>query len=106
MRSVAANAMVPGRQPATVLGWRRSGCRWPGTSRPRLAVPLVHRRRPRHAHGSFVLGLICEAGWWFHRHLIEPFVGWWLGLPPVAGVAMRLRLPPRLALQLLIFPPR
>ncbi len=104
---LAANALVPGRQPALVLelapirrpiagqvvrkAWRRF------SEFVRTAAPIM-------LVGSCVLGLLYESGWvWGATALLDPVVKGWLGLPSVAGLALVFAfLRKELALQLLV----
>ncbi|HEY6057420.1 MAG TPA: nucleoside recognition domain-containing protein, partial [Candidatus Limnocylindrales bacterium] len=103
----AANRVVPGRQPALVLELaplRRPLLRhvvakaW---SRFRAFVTVA---APVMLAGSFVLGALYETGLvWPVARIVDPLVGGWLGLPPVAGIALAFAfLRKELALQLLI----
>jgi ferrous iron transport protein B len=104
---IAANALIPGRQPSLVLElaplrapiprhvaakawWRFRG--------------FVVTATPIMLLGSLVLGLVYEAGWWQAiAGAIGPAVQWTLGLPAIAGVAIAFAfLRKELALQLLI----
>jgi ferrous iron transport protein B len=103
----AANAIVPGRQPALVLelaplrrpvmGHVAAKAWWRFRSFVVMATPIM-------LIGSFVLGLVYESGLWAPvATAIEPVAGWWLGLPAIAGVAIAFGfLRKELALQLLI----
>lgn len=104
---LAANAVIPGRQPALVLelaplrvpvpadvarkAWRRF------RSFVVVATPIM-------VVGSFVVGLLYESGLWAQlATIIEPATGWLLGLPAIAGVAIAFAfLRKELALQLLV----
>jgi ferrous iron transport protein B len=104
---VAANRLIPGRQPALVLeltplrrpiarqvvarAWLRFG------SFVRTAAPIM-------LVGSVALGGLYETGLiWPVGAVIEPVVEGWLGLPSVAGVALVFAfLRKELALQLLV----
>jgi ferrous iron transport protein B len=103
----AANAMVPGRQPSLVLEM----------SHLRLPVPrhvaakawsrfrsFVLTAAPIMIVGSFVVGLAWESGAWAPiATALGPVTQGWLGLPPIAGVAIAFGfLRKELALQLLI----
>ena len=104
---VAANAMVPGRQPSLVL--ELAPLRRP------IATHVVAKAWARFRSfavtaapimlvGSVVLGFVYEAGLWAGAAtLLSPvFVGW-LGLPAIAGVAIVFAvLRKELAVQLLI----
>jgi ferrous iron transport protein B len=104
---LAANAVVPGRQSGLVLELapiRRPLARhvmakawWRFRSFVVMATPIM-------LAGSLVLGLVYEAGWWAPvGEALAPAVGWLLGLPAVAGVAIVFGfLRKELALQLLI----
>jgi ferrous iron transport protein B len=104
---LGANALIPGRQPALVL--ELAPLRAPV---PRHVAAkawwrfrsFVVQATPIMLAGSLVLGLVYEAGWWQAiAHAIGPAVGWSLGLPAIAGVAIAFAfLRKELALQLLI----
>lgn len=104
---LAANALIPGRQPSLILElaplrrpilghvlakawWRFRG--FVVTATPVMLV------------GSFVLGLVYESGLWAGvASTLGPAIEWWLGLPAIAGVAIAFAfLRKELALQLLI----
>ena len=103
----AANALVPGRQPAFVLEMSR------------LRRPIVRHvvakawfrfrgfvltAAPIMLIGSFVVGLAWESGAWRPLSaLLAPITEGWLGLPAIAGVAIAFGfLRKELALQLLV----
>ncbi len=104
---LAANAVVPGRQPALVLelaplrtpvpanvarkAWRRF------RSFVLVATPIM-------VVGSFVVGLLYESGLWADlATLVEPVTMGLLGLPAIAGIAIAFAfLRKELALQLLV----
>ncbi|HSG85586.1 MAG TPA: ferrous iron transporter B [Candidatus Limnocylindrales bacterium] len=104
---LAANAVIPGRQPALVLelaplrmpvpanvarkAWRRF------RSFVIVATPIM-------VVGSFVVGLVYESGLWAGlAAFIEPATMGLLGLPAIAGVAIAFAfLRKELALQLLV----
>ncbi|HEX5589369.1 MAG TPA: ferrous iron transporter B [Candidatus Limnocylindrales bacterium] len=104
---VAANAMVPGRQPSLVLEMahlrvpvpahvgQKAWARFRGFVVTAAPIMLV---------GSFVVGLAWESGAWApFSALLGPVTQGWLGLPPIAGVAIAFGfLRKELALQLLI----
>lgn len=104
---LAANALVPGRQPALVLELaplRRPIVRhvmakawWRFRSFVVMATPIM-------LIGSFVLGLVYESGLWAPlATLLEPITMGLLGLPAIAGLAIVFAfLRKELALQLLI----
>ena len=104
---LGANALIPGRQPALVL--ELAPLRAPV---PRHVAAkawwrfrsFVVQATPIMLAGSLVLGLVYEAGWWQAiANAIGPAVGWSLGLPAIAGVAIGFAfLRKELALQLLI----
>ena len=104
---LAANALIPGRQPSMVLQltplrrpiWRhvvaKAWNRFRGFVLTAAPIMLV---------GSFVLGLIWETGAWSPlSSAIAPVTTGWLGLPPIVGVAIVFAfLRKELALQLLL----
>lgn len=104
---LAANALVPGRQPALVLELaplRRPVLRhvvtkawWRFRSFVVMATPIM-------LIGSFVLGLVYESGLWAPlATLLEPVSMALLGLPAIAAIAIVFAfLRKELALQLLI----
>jgi ferrous iron transport protein B len=104
---LAANAVVPGRQPAMVLelaplrrpilGHVAAKAWWRFRSFILMATPVM-------LVGSFILGLIYESGLWQPlATALEPVTGWWLGLPAIAVLAIAFGfLRKELALQLLI----
>jgi ferrous iron transport protein B len=104
---LAANRLIPGRQPSLVL--ELAPLRMP---LPRhVAAKAWWRFRgfvvtatPVMLAGSLVLGVVYEAGAWQGvAAVIGPFVEAWLGLPAIAGVAIAFAfLRKELALQLLI----
>jgi ferrous iron transport protein B len=104
---LAANALVPGRQPSYVL--ELAPLRLP-LPRHVLAKAwwrfraFVVTATPIMLLGSLVLGLVYETGAWQPlAAAIEPPVRWWLGLPAIAGVAVAFAfLRKELALQLLL----
>jgi ferrous iron transport protein B len=104
---LAANALVPGRQPSVVLE----------LAPLRLPVPahvaakawsrfraFVVTAAPIMLVGSFVLGLIWESGAWSPlAGAISPITTGWLALPPIVGIAIVFAfLRKELALQLLV----
>ncbi len=105
--SLAANAVVPGRQPALVLElaplrrpvvrhvWAKAWSRF--RSFVVMATPIM-------LVGSFVLGLIYESGLWVPlASILGPITETLLGLPAIAGVAIVFAfLRKELALQLLL----
>ncbi len=104
---LAANAMIPGRQPALVLELaplrtpvaahvaRKAWWRFRGFVVTATPIMLL---------GSLVLGLVYETGAWHGvADVIGPPFESWLGLPAIAGVALVFAfLRKELALQLLI----
>ena len=104
---LAANAVIPGRQPATVL--ELSPLRMPV---PRHVVAKAWNRfrgfvvtaAPIMLIGSFVLGLVWESGAWSPlAAALAPVTTGWLGLPPIVGIAIVFAfLRKELALQLLV----
>jgi ferrous iron transport protein B len=104
---LGANALIPGRQPTLVLElaplrmpllrhvWTKAWWRFRSFVIQATPIMLV---------GSFVLGLIYEAGLWQGiADAIGPAVEWSIGLPAIAGVAIVFAfLRKELALQLLI----
>ena len=104
---LGANALIPGRQPTLVL--ELAPLRAPV---PRLVATkawwrfkgFVVTATPIMLAGSFILGLVYEAGLWQGiASAVGPSVEWLLGLPAIAGVAIAFAfLRKELALQLLI----
>jgi ferrous iron transport protein B len=104
---LAANALIPGRQPAMVL--ELSPLRMPV---PRHVVAKAWNRfrgfvvtaAPIMLIGSFVLGLVWESGAWSPlAAALAPVTTGWLGLPPIVGIAIVFAfLRKELALQLLV----
>jgi ferrous iron transport protein B len=104
---LGANAMIPGRQPSLVLElaplrapvprfvWTKAWWRFRAFVTTATPIMLI---------GSFILGLIYEAGLWQGiAGAIGPAVEWSIGLPAIAGVAIAFAfLRKELALQLLI----
>jgi ferrous iron transport protein B len=102
-----ANALVPGRQPSLVLEMAhlrlpiaghvaaKAWARFRGFLLTAAPIMLV---------GSFVVGLAWESGAWAPlASALGPVTQGWLGLPPIAGVAIAFGfLRKELALQLLI----
>jgi len=104
---VAANAMIPGRQPPLVL--ELTPLRRPVPAL--VAARAWHRFRafvteaaPFMLIGSLVLGFVYESGLvWPLATVTDPVVRNWLGLPSVAGLALVFGfLRKELALQLLV----
>jgi ferrous iron transport protein B len=103
----AANALVPGRQPSLVLEMahlrvpvprhvaQKAWARFRGFVVTAAPIMLI---------GSFVVGLAWETGAWAPiSTALGPVTEGWLGLPPIAGVAIAFGfLRKELALQLLI----
>ncbi len=105
--SLAANAVVPGRQPALVLELaplRRPVARHVAVKAWSRFRSFVIMATPIMLVGSFVLGLIYESGLWVHlAAFIGPVTETLLGLPAIAGVAIVFAfLRKELALQLLL----
>jgi ferrous iron transport protein B len=104
---LAANALIPGRQPAFVM--ELTPLRMP-VPRHVLAKAWTRFRgflvtaTPIMLIGSFVLGLVWESGAWSPlAGLLTPVTTGWLGLPPIVGIAIVFAfLRKELALQLLI----
>ena len=102
---LGANALIPGRQPTLVLELAPLRMPVPGTSRRRRGggFALCRQATPIMLAGSFVLGLVYEAGLWQGiadgsgpRRVV-------VGLPAIAGVAIVFAfLRKELALQLLV----
>ncbi|HEU0242697.1 MAG TPA: nucleoside recognition domain-containing protein, partial [Candidatus Limnocylindrales bacterium] len=104
---LGANAMIPGRQPALVLELaplRAPVPRFVATKAWWRFRAFVVTATPIMLAGSFILGLIYEAGLWQGiAAAIGPAVEWAIGLPAIAGVAIAFAfLRKELALQLLI----
>ena len=104
---LAANALVPGRQPALVLELapiRRPIARHVVRKAWRRFSEFVVTAAPIMLVGSSVLGLLYESGWiWGATAVLDPVVKGWLGLPSVAGLALVFAfLRKELALQLLV----
>jgi len=103
----AANALIPGAQPALVL--ELSQLRRP-IARHVLAKAWYRFRgflvtaTPIMLIGSFVLGLVWESGAWSPlATVLTPVTTGWLGLPPIVGIAIVFAfLRKELALQLLV----
>jgi ferrous iron transport protein B len=105
--AVAANRLVPGRQPSLVLEMahlrvpvprhvaQKAWARFRGFVVTAAPIMLI---------GSFVVGLAWETGAWAPiSTALGPVTEGWLGLPPIAGVAIAFGfLRKELALQLLI----
>ena len=104
---LAANAIVPGRQPALVLELapiRRPIARLVVRKAWRRFSDFVRTAAPIMIVGSCALGLLYESGWiWGATAVLDPVVKGWLGLPSVAGLALVFAfLRKELALQLLV----
>ena len=104
---LAANALVPGRQPASVMELaplRMPLARQVGRKAWGRFRSFVTTATPLMLIGSFVLGLAYEGGLVKPvESAIGPFIGGWLGLPPVVGIALVFAfLRKELALQLLV----
>jgi ferrous iron transport protein B len=104
---LAANALVPGRQPALVL--ELAPIRRPIASQVirkawRRFSEFVRTAAPIMLAGSVGLGLLYESGLiWYATAILDPIVRGWLGLPSVAGLALVFAfLRKELALQLLV----
>ena len=105
--SLAANAVVPGRQPALVLELaplRRPVIRHVWAKARSRFRSFVIMATPIMLVGSFVLGLIYESGLWVPlASILGPITETLLGLPAIAGVAIVFAfLRKELALQLLL----
>ena len=105
--SLAANAIVPGRQPALVLELaplRRPIVRHVGVKAWSRFRAFVVMATPIMLAGSFVLGLVYESGLWVQlAAVLGPITETLLGLPAIAGVAIIFAfLRKELALQLLL----
>lgn len=103
----AANALVPGRQPALVLELaplRRPILRHVMTKAWSRFRSFVVMATPIMLIGSFVLGLVYESGLWAPlATLLEPVSMGLLGLPAIAAIAIVFAfLRKELALQLLV----
>jgi ferrous iron transport protein B len=104
---LAANALVPGRQPAMVLELapiRRPIARQVAQKAWRRFAEFVRTAAPIMLVGSIGLGLLYESGAiWSAMPILDPVVHGWLGLPSVAGLALVFAfLRKELALQLLV----
>jgi ferrous iron transport protein B len=104
---LAANALVPGRQPALVLELapiRRPIARQVVRKAWRRFSEFVRTAAPIMLIGSVALGLLYESGLiWYATAVLDPVVRGWLGLPSVAGLALVFAfLRKELALQLLV----
>ena len=104
---IAANALVPGRQPALVLELapiRRPIAGQVARKAWRRFSEFVRTAAPIMLVGSCVLGLLYESGWiWGATAVLDPVVRGWLGLPSIAGLALVFAfLRKELALQLLV----
>ncbi len=104
---LAANAIIPGRQPALVLELapiRRPIARQVVRKAWRRFSDFVRTAAPIMLIGSVALGLLYESGLvWYATAVLDPVVRGWLGLPSVAGLALVFAfLRKELALQLLV----
>ncbi len=104
---LAANALIPGRQPALVLELapiRRPIARQVARKAWRRFSDFVRTAAPIMLIGSIVLGLLYESGLvWYATAVLDPVVRGWLGLPSVAGLALVFAfLRKELAIQLLV----
>jgi ferrous iron transport protein B len=104
---LAANALVPGRQPALVLELapiRRPILRQVALKAWRRFAEFVRAAAPLMLIGSVVLGLLYQSGFiWSATAILDPVVKGWLGLPSIAGLALVFAfLRKELALQLLV----
>ena len=104
---LAANALIPGRQPALVLELapiRRPIARQVARKAWRRFADFVRTAAPIMLIGSVALGLLYESGLiWYATTVLDPVVRGWLGLPSVAGLALVFAfLRKELALQLLV----
>jgi ferrous iron transport protein B len=104
---LAANALVPGRQPALVLELapiRRPILRQVGLKAWRRFAEFVRAAAPLMLVGSIVLGLLYQSGLiWGATAILDPVIKGWLGLPSIAGLALVFAfLRKELALQLLV----
>ena len=104
---LAANAIVPGRQPAMILELapiRRPILRQVARKAWRRFADFVRTAAPIMIAGSIALGLLYESGAiWSTTAILDPVVRGWLGLPSVAGLALVFAfLRKELALQLLV----
>jgi ferrous iron transport protein B len=104
---LAANAIIPGRQPSFVL--ELSPLRAPLARHVLMKAwtrfrGFVLTAAPIMVVGSFILGLIWESGAWSPlASLLAPVTTGWLGLPPIVGIAIVFAfLRKELALQLLL----
>ena len=104
---LAANALVPGPQPALVLELapiRRPIVRSVALKAWRRFAEFVRAAAPLMLIGSVVLGLLYQSGLiWGATAILDPVVRGWLGLPSIAGLALVFAfLRKELALQLLV----
>jgi ferrous iron transport protein B len=104
---VAANRMLPGRQPALILELaplRRPMARQVAAKAWARFRAFVRSAAPVMIAGSIALGVLYETGLiWPIKTAIAPVVEGWLGLPAVAGLALGFAfLRKELALQLLV----
>jgi ferrous iron transport protein B len=104
---LAANALVPGRQPALVLELapiRRPILRQVVLKARRRFYEFIRAAAPLMLVGSVALGLLYQSGLiWGATAILDPLVKGWLGLPSIAGLALVFAfLRKELALQLLV----
>jgi ferrous iron transport protein B len=104
---LAANALIPGRQPALVLELapiRRPMARQVARKAWHRFSDFVRTAAPIMLIGSVGLGLLYESGLiWYATAVLDPVVRGWLGLPSVAGLALVFAfLRKELAIQLLV----
>jgi ferrous iron transport protein B len=104
---VGANALVPGRQPSIVLEMAHLRAPIPRHVAHKALARFrgfVVTAAPIMLVGSFVVGLAWETGAWAPiSTVLAPVTEGWLGLPPIAGVAIAFGfLRKELALQLLV----
>ncbi len=104
---LAANALVPGRQPALILELapiRLPIARQVAIKSWRRFAEFVRAAAPLMLVGSVVLGLLYQSGLiWGATAILDPLVVGWLGLPSIAGLALVFAfLRKELALQLLV----
>lgn len=104
---LAANALVPGRQPALVLELaliRRPIVRQVALKAWRRFAEFIRAAAPLMLIGSVALGLLYQSGFiWGATAILDPLVKGWLGLPSIAGLALVFAfLRKELALQLLV----
>jgi ferrous iron transport protein B len=104
---IAANRLIPGRQPALILELaplRRPLPRQIAAKAWARFRAFVRSAAPIMVAGSIVLGIVYETGLiWPVGEAIAPVVEGWLGLPAVAGLALVFAfLRKELAIQLLV----